>query len=333
VDQTAGTYTAHDQVFATYAMMQIPLTSRLELVGGARLENWKLDLNTRQFTGDQFDSTYKNNDILPSLALNMRVSDAQNIRFSASRTLSRPEYRELSLLQDRGPVGDLDFVGNPKLKRALITNLDARWELYPNRGEILSVAVFAKRFQDPIERVQISTTGANIYSFVNADGANNYGVELEARKNLGFLASLLSAFSGFSNVTLMKSTITPGNTDISALTSADRPMVGQAPYVVNAGLSYSNNSGRLSATVLYNVVGRTITTTGTKPTPDTYREARNALDLSLQVPVFNVLSAKFNARNLLDAPYEETSGGITRLQYRTGRSLSVGFGWTPGATP
>ncbi|MEP6763307.1 MAG: TonB-dependent receptor [Gemmatimonadaceae bacterium] len=333
VDPTAGTYTAHDQVFATYAMLQVPLASRLELVGGARLENWKLNLNTRQYTGDQFDSTYKNNDVLPSLALNVRLSERQNIRFSASRTLSRPEYRELSLLQDRGPIGDLDFVGNPKLKRALITNFDARWELYPNPGEILSVALFGKNFANPIERVQISTNGGNIYSFVNADGANNYGIELEARKNLGFIAIPFRSLSGFSNVTLMKSKITPGNTDISALTSADRPMVGQAPYVVNAGLSYSNLSGRASATVLYNVVGRTITTTGTKPTPDTYREARNGLDLSLQFPLLNVLSAKINARNLLDAPYKETAGGVTRISYRTGRTLSVGFGWTPGATP
>ena len=331
VDPTAGTYTAKDQVVGSYAMLQVPITSRLELVGGARLENWKLDLNTRQFTGDKFDSTYKNNDVLPSLALNVRVSDQQNVRFSATRTLSRPEYRELSQLQDRGPIGDLDFVGNPKLKRALITNLDARWELYPNPGEVLSFAVFGKKFQNPIEKVQVSTNGGNIYSFVNADGANNYGIEIEARKNLGFLAAPLSPLGGFTNVTIMKSTITPGNTDISALTSANRPMVGQAPYVVNAGLSYASFSGRMNATVLYNVVGRTITTTGTKPTPDTYREARNGLDFSLQLPVFSVLSAKINARNLLDAPYRETSGGLTRVSYRTGRTLSVGFGWTPGS--
>ncbi|MEP6779641.1 MAG: TonB-dependent receptor [Gemmatimonadaceae bacterium] len=332
-DPGAGTYTAEDRVFAAYLMGQYAITQRFELVGGARLENWNLKLNTRQYTGDKFDSTYKNNDILPSLALNIRVSDAQNVRFSASQTLSRPEYRELSLLQDRGPVGDLDFVGNPRLKRALIANYDARWEIYPNPGEILSVAVFAKHFKNPIEKVQVSTNGGNIYSFVNADGANNYGLELEARKNLGFLGSRFRPLRGFTNVTLMQSKITPGNTDISALTSADRPMVGQAPYVLNVGLTYSSVSDRVNATVLYNVVGRTITTTGTKPTPDTYREARNGLDFSLQLPVLSVLSAKVNARNLLDAPYKETAGDISRISYRTGRTFSIGFGWTPGATP
>jgi TonB-dependent receptor len=329
----SGSYEATDRVGAAYGMAEVPLGDRLRLVGGARVETWRLALATTQTVGDSFDSTYRNTDVLPSLALNVKLGETQNLRFSGSRTLSRPEYRELSPLQERGPIGDLDFVGNPSLRRALIDNLDARWELYPNPGEILSLALFAKRFDRPIERVQVSTNGGNIYSFVNADRANNYGVELEARKSFGMLAEALRPFSGFTNVTLMKSTITPGNTDISALTSADRPMVGQAPYVVNAGLSWGNASGSASATALYNIVGRAITATGTKPTPDTYREARNSLDLSVQLPVVSGVSAKLNARNLLDAPWEETAGDITRLRYRTGRVLSVGFVWNPGAAP
>jgi outer membrane receptor protein involved in Fe transport len=328
-DPASGSYHATDRVSAGYAMTEIPLGSMFRLIGGARVERWQLDLSTKQTVGDAFDSTYTKTDVLPSLALNVKMSDAQSVRLSASRTLSRPEYRELSPLQERGPIGDLDFVGNPGLQRALIDNVDARWELYPNPGELLSVAVFAKRFDHPIERVQVSTNGGNIYSFVNADRADNYGVELEARKSLGMLATALRPVTGFTNVTLMKSRITPGNTDISALTNANRPMVGQAPYVVNAGVSWSNASGKASATALYNVVGRAITATGTKPTPDTYREPRNSLDLSLQLPLLNGVSTKINGRNLLDAAYEETSGGITRLRYRSGRVFSVGFSWTP----
>jgi TonB-dependent receptor len=312
-------------------MTEVPLGLRLRLVGGARVEHWSLRLNTTQTVGESFDSTYTKTDVLPSLALNVTLSERQNLRFSGSRTLSRPEYRELSPLQERGPIGDLDFVGNPRLQRALIDNVDARWEMYPSPGEILSVALFAKRFDQPIERVQVSTNGGNIYSFVNADAAHNYGVELEARKNFGFLASVLRPFSVFSNVTLMKSTITPGNTDISALTSADRPMVGQSPYVVNAGLSWSTTSGASSATLLYNVVGKAITATGTKPTPDTYVEPRSMLDLSVQFPLLNGLSGKINGRNLLDAPYEERAGGITRLRYRSGRTMSLSLTWTPRA--
>jgi outer membrane receptor protein involved in Fe transport len=328
-DPDAGRYTARDRVLAGYGMTELPIGERLRLIAGARVEQWRLQLGTMQHTGQRFDSTYTNTDVLPSVALNVKLTDAQTLRLSASRTLSRPEYRELSPLQEKGPIGDLDFVGNPNLRRALVNNYDLRWEQYPNPGEILSVALFAKHFQNPIERVQVSTNGGNIYSFVNANGADNLGIELEARKSLAAFSPILSPFTGFTNVTLMKSKITPGNTDISALTSADRAMVGQAPYVVNAGLAYANASGRVSATALYNVIGASITATGTKPTPDTYLQPRHMLDLSLQLPVSSMLSAKINARNLLDSPYEERTGTVTRMRYRSGRVMSVGFAWTP----
>jgi hypothetical protein len=322
-DPDAGFYKARDRVNAGYGMLDIPITSRINLIGGARVEGWRLHLQSEKYLGDKFDSVYTNTDVLPSVSVNIRIGESQNLRLAATRTLSRPEYRELSTLQEKGPVGDLDFVGNPSLNRALIDNYDARWEMYPQSGEIISVGVFAKKFNNPIEKVQISTNGGQIYSFVNANSARNVGVELEARKHLGTPLTL------FSNVTLMKSKIEPGNTDISALTSANRPMVGQAPYVVNAGLSYENSTGDLSATALYNVVGRRITATGTMPTPDTYLEPRSLVDFSLRFPLWASTSAKVNASNLLNAEYKEVAGGITRLSYRTGRVFSVGLSWTP----
>ena len=322
-DPDAGFYKANDRVGAGYGMLEIPLGARMSLIGGARVEDWRLALRSEKYLGERFDSVYTSTDVLPSLSLNVRIGDSQNLRLAATRTVSRPEYRELSILQEKGPVGDLDFVGNPSLQRALITNYDARWEMYPQSGEILSLGVFSKVFDHPIEKVQVSTNGGNIYSFVNASSARNYGVELEGRKHLG------SPLTVFSNVTLMKSKIVPGNTDISALTSADRPMVGQAPYVVNAGLSYDRESSPLSATMLYNVVGRRITATGTKPTPDTYLQPRHMLDFSLRLPLWTSTSAKFNAANILNSEYREVAGGITRLSYRTGRVFSIGLTWTP----
>jgi hypothetical protein len=322
-DPDAGFYQARDRVSAGYGMLEIPIGSRVSLIGGARVEGWRLDLRSAKYVGENFDSLYTNNDVLPSASLNIKIGESQNLRLAVTRTLSRPEYRELSMLQEKGPVGDLDFVGNPSLQRALINNYDARWEMYPQSGEILSIGIFAKQFDHPIEKVQVSTNGGNIYSFVNANSAHNFGVELEARRHLG------SPFTVFSNATLMQSKIVPGNNDISALTSADRPMVGQAPYVVNAGLSYENSTGALSATALYNVVGRRITATGTKPTPDTYLEPRNMLDFSLRFPLWATTSAKLNAANLLNAEYKEVAGGITRLSYRTGRVFSLALSWNP----
>ena len=207
-------------------------------------------------------------------------------------------------------------------------NYDARWEWYPNYNEVLSVAFFAKHFDNPIEQIDVATSGASQLSFINATSAFNYGVELEARKGLGFLGAGLEPFGLFTNVTLMKSTINTGNSTLSALTNDERPMVGQAPYVVNAGLSYASPEGQTSATLLYNVVGKRIVSAAVAPlTVDTYEQPRHQLDLSLRFPLAGGLSGKLDARNLLDSPYEELQGDVVRFQYYTGRSLSLGVTW------
>ena len=132
---------------------------------------------------------------------------------------------------------------------------------------------------------------------MNAERADNYGVELELRKSLDFVAAGLAPLSVFANTTLMQSKITPGNTDISALTSTDRPMVGQAEYVVNGGLTYAAANG-LSATALYNVVGPRIVEAGALPFPDAYEQARHVVDFSLQVPVMR----RYNAQTGYEKP-------------------------------
>jgi outer membrane receptor protein involved in Fe transport len=250
------------------------------------------------------------------------------LRLSATQTLSRPEYREMSPVNYRDVLGGLTVFGNPALERALIQNLDARWEWYPNPGEILSIGAFAKRFHRPIEKVLVATTGANALSFVNADAAYNYGFELEVRKNLISVTPVLAPFSVFANATLMRSEIRPGNDSISSLTSAERPMVGQSPYIVNAGFVFTSPGG-VSATLLYNVAGRRILEAGSFPLPDTYEEARQVVDASLQAPLGGRLTFKLDAKNLLDAEYRVTQGSVTRHGYTTGRSFAAGLSWQP----
>src|SRR5262249_2171611 len=151
--------------------------------GGARAEYWDLYLHTEKlFANDRNIANPSATDVLPAIALRYKLGETQNLRLSTTRTLSRPEYREVSPLLSREVIGEVSTIGNPDLRRALIDNYDMRWEMYPNSGEVISVGLFAKQFHSPIERVEVATSGASNYSFVNADGAVNYGVELEARK-------------------------------------------------------------------------------------------------------------------------------------------------------
>lgn len=324
-----GSYGADERVDAGYLMSQYGIGERYRLIGGVRVERWNLDMSTTNTVGAVTRSERDKTDLLPSLALNVKLTDAQNLRLSASQTLARPEYRELAPITYLDIIGGEAVEGNENLQRTLIQSADVRWEWYPNPGELLSVAVFAKQFDEPIERLQISTSGTALVTFANADRARNIGVELEARKGLGALGRLFNPFTVFSNVTLMRSRIELRDDGLSSFQNPERPMVGQAPFVVNAGATYTSTGGRTSATVLYNVVGKRIYSAAAVGLPDVYEQPRNVLDFSLRFPVYGGLSGKFDAKNLLDAEYRLTQGEVNREAYFTGRSFGVGLSWTP----
>jgi TonB-dependent receptor len=322
-----GSYEARDDVAAGFAMAEYPLGERVRVIGGARLEHASIRVLTQQTAGADTTASLVNTDVLPSLAVNLKLTETQSLRVSGSQTLARPEYRELSPVSFFEVLGGGVVFGNAGLRRSLIQNYDARWEWYPSSGEILSVGAFAKRFKDPIERVDVATSGEPQVTFVNAEGATNYGVELEMRKGLGFLGERMAPLAVFTNATLMRSDITLGNRDLASNTNDSRPMVGQAPYVLNGGVTYTSGSGRSSATLLFNRVGRRIVAAGAAPLPDNYEQARSVLDLSLRFPVVGSLAAKLDARNLLDSPFTVMQGDVVRERYSFGRVVSVGLSW------
>ena len=324
-DAVIGRYDATDHLGAGFAQVEVPLSQRVQLIGGARVEHWALDMTTAIPSGITATSR-RNTDVLPALTVNMRLNTAHVFRVSASQTLARPEYREMSPSGYRDFIGGLDVYGNETLRRTLIQNVDVRWEWYPNAGELISLGAFAKHFDEPIEKVIVGTTGSTALSYVNADGGSNFGIEVELRKNLVTLSRLLAPFTVFANATVMRSRIQPGST---TLTNADRAMVGQSPYVVNAGLGYTSTGGGLSATALYNVVGRRVSEAGAGGITDAYEEARSMFDVSIQAALPGALVMKFDGRNLLDSPVHITQGSLTRLRYSTGRVFTLGFTWQP----
>jgi hypothetical protein len=104
-------------------------------------------------------------------------------------------------------------------------------------------------------------------------------------------------------------------------------MLGQSPYVVNAGLTYTTDDGRWSATTLYNRVGERIVAAGERPLPDVKELPRDVVDLSLRFPLLGALSGRVDARNVLDARFRQTQGDVMREAYRTGRVFQVGVTW------
>lgn len=324
-----GSYEADDRVGAAYAMLDYAMGTRVRVITGARVEHAEMNVRTVPLVGTPLESGPRTTDVLPSLAITYTMTPTQQLRASASQTLARPEYREVSAIISRDVLGGQSLIGNPQLQRSLIQNADLRWEWYPNAGEVISVGVFAKRFENPIERVEVATSGQSSVTFVNAGTARTAGVELELRKGLGGLFEGFEPLTVFTNTTLMWGEISTGNSELSASSSANRPMVGQAPYVVNAGVTYASPSGALSATALYNVVGKRIAAAGTRGYPNIYEQPRHVVDLALRFPLFDKLSAKIDAKNLLDTPYEQLQGDVVRERYLAGRVYTVGLTWRP----
>jgi hypothetical protein len=321
----AGSYKASDVIGAAYGMAQLQLGQHVQLVMGARFEGQRLYVKAEPAFGRPVDVDPLYLDVLPAAALNFALTPRQAIRLSASQTLARPEYREVVPISSRDVIDGEVFVGNAKLRRTLIQNADLRWEMYPSSGEVISLAVFGKHFTKPIERVYRGTSGTRVTTFENARSAMNLGAEVELRKSLAFVAEMLAPWTFFSNVTVMHSKIEIGEVSGGSV-DAERAMVGQAPYVVNTGLTYSSlRGGRLSATALYNVIGRRIYAASLLPLPSVYEEPRHVLDFSLRFPISRRISGKLDARNVLDAPYEVMQGTVLRQYYRSGRSLSMGF--------
>ena len=324
----AGSYTATDRTTAGYLMTEWGVGSRVRLVTGARLEHANIDVESGTQGGFTAAARLNNVDVLPSLLVTTKLSESQNLRVGITRTLARPEYRELAPVTFRDVLGGVSVTGNERLVRSLIDNYDLRWEAFPAPGEIFSVGVFAKRFDRPIERVESATSGAYQARFQNALQAVNLGVELEARKSLGLLGDWAAPFTAFSNITLMRSSVSLDTLQSLTVTDRTRRLVGQAPYVVNAGLTWSNLSGSSNATVLYNVVGERIYAAGVLPLPNIVEMPRHVVDLSLRFPVRGSLSGRVDARNLLDARYRFMQGTLEREGYNAGRNFSMGFSWT-----
>ena len=323
-----GSYRADDQLWAGYAMYTAPLGRRFDLVMGARLEHSTVRVDSRSTAGEPSTAAPTFTDLLPSLALTWHVGENTALRGSATQTLSRPEYRELAPILYREVIGSDNVRGNADLERALIRNYDLRLEHYPRPGEVLSIGLFAKDFARPIERIYQGTSGTRIIGYVNARSAHNYGVELEVRSRLDRLVAGLANLTVFANATVMHSTIQM-DPATGSMTNLRRAMVGQAPYVVNAGLTWNDTSGGLAATLLYNRVGPRISEAGESPLPDVTIRPRDVLDLSLHLPIQASLAARVDLRNLLDAPYRTSQGDVTRESYRTGRTVNVGFRWQP----
>lgn len=335
-------YKGNNYLGAGYFAANIPL-GNFNIYAGLRYEYDHMELitNTRDNAESPFSHNYEYNDLFPSVNTTYKINDKHQLRLSYGKTVNRPEFREVSpsVFYDFDLASNVQ--GNTDLKPCYIQNVDFRYEFYPSKGEIISIAAFYKYFDSPIEWTYTVTGGTSlVYSYMNAQRANNYGIELDIRKDLSFIG--LPGFSWSFNGALIKSRVKfeAGSKE------EDRPMQGQSPYLVNTGLFYKNDKLQLDVALLYNRIGKRIigvgrsegTTSGNEAlrVPDSYEMPRDVIDISaskkfgnhweLKLSIRDLLAQKVYYKQFADVHYSNgTSREVEQITraYKPGRNIGV----------
>jgi len=298
-------YKALADLYSGFAMFDSRLGKNIRLVWGARAEFYSQDLDSRGFSNEKVNADVTNLDILPSFNLTYNLTEKTNFRLSGSKTVARPELRELAPFQYYDFISNSTTSGNPNLVRTSVFNGDLKYEYYPKSGEVLSGGVFYKQFKNPIEQVIPAGSNANnrLRTYANANSARNYGFELEFRKRLNFIDNASEWLKGlvlFANYSYIVSDVDLSNTTTAA-SEQSRALQGQSPYLINAGLQYNNSKGDFGMSVLYNRIGQRISDVGFEGYPSIYENSRDLIDLQFSKKIMkSQAELKLNFADILN---------------------------------
>jgi len=303
VTALSDSYTAANLQMSGYLSMRIPISPRINLYTGLRLERNKQTLSSyKQGSTIKVDVDRDTINLFPSANLTYNFTDKSLVRLAYGMSVNRPEFREIA------PFYYVDFdmnagvYGAPEISQSYIHNFDLRYELYPASGETFSLGIFYKNFIHPIEQVILGNNPTQ-YSFENVESAQSAGVEAELRKSLDFIPALKNlTFLLNTSIISSKVQFAPGSL------SRDRSLEGQSPYIVNAGLFYQNNNNGLMMSLLYNIIGKRIVAVG-RPSPnqwedipDIYEMPRHGIDFSFSKAIGKIVEIKGGIKDLLNQP-------------------------------
>lgn len=332
-------YIAKNNQTFVYASISFKPINKIQIIAGIRNEFNTQSLYSRNYSNKAVVVENPILTILPSLNTTYSFNEKSLLRFAYFKSINRPEFRELA------PFSYYDFsmnnvlIGNELLKDANIHNIDLRWEFYPEASEIINVGLFYKKFNHAIEMYYIPGSGSGgtrNFTYRNAPSATNYGIETEIRKSLSSLLPQNKFFekTGFIlNAAYIYSLVNLG--DETKGQNSQRPLMGQSPYILNAGFYYQNTYTGLQANLVYNIIGKRIYVVGTYGTPNIYELPKNNLDLSISYKFSPTFKLTLNINNLLNAASHfmqdsNEDGKIntkdeTITKYKTGRNINLGL--------
>lgn len=340
--QKADSYNATNNLIAGYLAVNMPFTKWFNLYAGVRIEQNNLGLNGYKRDGTDNTPLAVNIDTLniyPSFNSTINLNEKMMFRLAGGKTVNRPEFREVSPFAFYDFENNVTVYGNPEVRNSYITNMDGRFEWYPTSEEIVSLGVFYKHFEDPIESKILHTGSGWNYTFHNAEKAQSYGLEIDARKrlhefekstNLKFLSNITLVV----NASIIQSVVA---TDSIAEGESQRVLQGQSPYIVNVGLYYNDTKNGIMGSAMFNKAGKRIAVVGDINTPHIWEMPFNSLDFTFEKKIFEKISIKFGVKNALDGnvifqqfqkyttpTYESAVREQVTNKYKPGRQFKLG---------
>ena len=320
-------YSARQTLKGYFLNLKVPLW-KFKLATGMRLEESEQEVRSfKLFNRGSTLSRIMTKDYLPVLSLTFNLLKNLQLRSNYSETISRPELREISNTTWNDVDENAKFRGNPRLKSAEIRNYGIRLGWFPYRGEVLSVGYFRKNFVNPIEAIfgslkndgTIVGTTDTQYTFLNIDSATSQGIELEFRKKLPFYLTLGG------NYTWIQSGVHILQERAGQLTTLNRPLQGQSPYLINFQIDFEPERLTGTFTLLYNAIGRRITGVGSDGRPDEYQERRDSLDFVFSKKIYKNVNLRGRATNLLNPEIKNVQGNQITRNYQRGRIYTLGL--------
>ncbi len=294
-------------------------------------------------------TTIENDYWLPAATITWNFADDMQLRANASKTIARPQFRELAFQLYQDTESDRQFFGNPFLVDSELFNAEVRYEWYFGRDQRFSLAGFYKKIENPIEQFAFLTAGNLQTSFANAPEADLYGAEVEVQKYVpldtlgGFFLPRRLVLIG--NYTYSKSEIKVGADDEvifstgGVLPAVDffrsgAPLTGQSEHIANVQIGLEDTERLSQQTLILNYASDRVTNrgpAGTPQQPDIVERPGLRLDFVARQGVLlmgSEIELKFEARNLTGQKYEEfQEAGDSRIDintYDVGTRFSVG---------
>lgn len=300
-------YSASSGLSAGYIMFNSRIFNRTRAVYGARVESYNQKLDALSASGEVVALNTTVTDVLPSINLSYELTEKANIRLAYFKSLARPEFRELAPFIFYDFNLNMDVTGSPNLERTLINNYDFRIEHFEGEGQMISFSLFYKTFTNAIEPVfEITGGGSYRLGYSSATNAINKGLEIELRKNFDFAdkwmgTKFMKNFLLTGNYALISSEVDLSQLAATDLTVQKRPLQGQSNYLLNLGLSYTDTKTNLTASILYNKIGRRIFAVQEigGAFPNVWENPRDVIDFSISKKLFNKLDIKLTLGDLL----------------------------------